>query len=200
MTSNSSNKPSVFIIDDDAIVLEALNRTVQSLGVTTKTFTTPAPCIKALRNEDCDILITDVNMPEMNGIELVVRAKEMKPFLPILVITGFADIPLAIRAVKSGATEFLEKPLDENQFLPLLKKMLEDNPLNTSAQPTLTDVERAVLKLVAKGKSNKEIAYQLDKSIRTVENQRHRLSKKLNAPSTAELVKIAIEIGLISVR
>ena len=187
----------VFVIDDDELVLQALSDSIRSLGFAVLPFSTPAPCIKAIKNDRCNLLISDVNMPEMNGVDLVGRARKLQPFMPIIVMTGFADVPLAVRALKAGATEFVEKPLDEDTFLPIVNKLIDrTSSIDESFRTAITDSEREVLKLVAEGKANKEIAYILDKSIRTIENQRHRLSKKLGLNSTADMVKLAVKLGI----
>lgn len=194
----NSNSLQVFVIDDDDLVLRALAESIRSLGFEVETFSTPAPCIKALKTGRCNLLISDVNMPEMNGIDLVVRARELQPFLPVIVMTGYADVPLAVRAVQAGATQFVEKPLDEDTFLPLVNDTIDRTSAEDEAFRTaLTEAEREVLRLVAEGKANKEIAFLLDKSIRTIENQRHRLCKKLDLASTADMVKVAVKLGLV---
>ncbi|NLE29524.1 MAG: DNA-binding response regulator, partial [Phycisphaerae bacterium] len=119
--------------------------------------------------------------------------------LPVLVITGFGEIPAAVQAVKAGALDYLEKPLDEATFLPIVDNALKlhetkENKLNQ----LLTKTERKILKFVVEGKGNKEIAQLLNCSVRTIENHRYRMTRKLNVDSTASLVRTAIAMGFAS--
>lgn len=140
-------------------------------------------------------------MPVMDGLKLLEQAKRIRPQLPVLVITGYGDIPMAVKAIKIGAAEFIEKPLNESTFLPAveaaLKKGLFENRL--IAKP-LTKAETQILRQIAEGKTNKEIAFKMCRSIRTIENHRYRLMRKLNAQSTADLTKKAINMGLTSAK
>lgn len=195
---NASIEPAVvFVVDDEPRVLAAVSETVSSLGCRVRPFSGAAECLRALKTDPCDLLITDINMPEFDGMKLMNQARELRPLLPIIIVTGYGDIPLAVRAVKEGAFDFVEKPLDETSFLPIVKKALSQR--NRSSQvdaSTLTPAERRILQLVAQGKTNKEIAQLLSRSLRTVENHRHRLMQKLHAQSVADLVKVALKMGI----
>ena len=187
----------VFVVDDEPRVLSAVSETIGSLGCTVRSFSSADECLKAIRSEACDLLVTDINMPEMDGMELMTAARDIRPLLPVIIVTGYGDIPLAVRAVKEGALDFVEKPLDETSFLPLVRSAL--NVKSRAARidaSTLTPAERRILQLVAHGKTNKEIAQLLGRSLRTVENHRHRLMQKLQAESVADLVKVALKMGL----
>lgn len=197
---SENTNPDVIVVDDDSTLLEAVRRSVESVGLSVLALNDPRQCLQMLRKVKCGLLISDVNMPNMNGLELVKRVRSIRPQLPIVLMTGFADVPLAVRAIKAGAREFVEKPLDEDTFLPLIKSCYDPEFIKSdTAQTNLTASELEVLRLVAQGKCNKEIAYILDKSIRTIENQRQHLSKKLKSNSTADLVKAAMRLGLTSV-
>lgn len=182
--------PNVFIVDDEPLVRKALKQSVESLHARAVCFPTPQLCLEALRAEHCDLLITDIHMPEMDGVELLTHVREVAPLVPVIMITGFGSIPLAVRTVHMGAADFIEKPLDEELLLPKLQKLLE--PVYESNDCEVTPAEQKVLDLIVEGKANKEIAYLIGRSIRTVENHRHRLMKKLGVSSTAELVKVAL--------
>ena len=198
--NENAGDPLVFVVDDDDAVRKAVSRSVAAAGVSVESFSSAQECIGALKKNVCHLLITDFNMPKMNGIELVARAKKLQPLLPVIVVTGFGEIQLAVKAIKCGASEFVEKPLDEESFIPLIKNSVRCVEKADSLHgQALTEAELKVLTLVAEGKVNKEIAYELDRSIRTVENHRHRIGRKLNVSSTAELVKIAIGLGLTAV-
>jgi two-component system response regulator FixJ len=182
--------PNVFIVDDEPLVRKALKQSIESLSARAVCFPTPQSCLEALRTEQCDLLITDIHMPEMDGVELLGRVREVAPLVPVVMITGFGSIPLAVRTVQMGAADFIEKPLDEEQLFPKLQKLLE--PVYESNDHRVTLAEQKVLDLIIEGKANKEIAFLIGRSIRTVENHRHRLMKKLGVSSTAELVKVGL--------
>lgn len=196
-TSENSFLPVVFIVDDEPLVLKAIQQTVASIPCKTCCFQNPLECLGALKRETCHLLITDVSMPQMNGIQLLKRAHQLQPLMPVLVVTGYGDIPTAVDAVKAGALEFIEKPLDEDIFLPIVRTVLTQLPrVNQLTGQALTESELKVLQQVVAGYSNKQIAHNLSRSIRTIENHRHRLMKKMNVTSLAELVKVALELGL----
>jgi len=109
-------------------------------------------------------------MPEMDGMELLAKARRLAPWLPILVITGYGDIPMAVAAIKAGAVDFIEKPLDKKSFLWKVKSILQQSTFDDSYRgKPLTESEMKVLKLIISGNSNKEIAYILHRSVRTIE-------------------------------
>jgi len=146
----------------------------------------------------CDLLITDVKMPEMDGIELLIEAKRIIPSLSVLVITGYGDIPMAIRALKAGASDFIEKPLDRQSFLLVVESILKRTTL---AEPVvgklLTRTEMKVLRLILDGKSNKKIARLLHRSVRTIEDHRSHIFHKFGVDNLVDLVKRAAEMGLV---
>ena len=187
----------IAVVDDEPTVLKAISQSLASLDCSVSTFVTPLACLETIREKPFDVLISDINMPGMDGIALLKELKQIRPLMPVVLITGYGDIPLAVRAVKEGAFDFLEKPLDEQTFIPVIESALNEASASyTYEGENISEAEAKVLRLVAAGKSNKEIAYLLDRSIRTVENHRHRLMKKLKANSTADLVKIALALGM----
>jgi two-component system, LuxR family, response regulator FixJ len=188
----------IFLVDDEPAVRSAVSQTLASIGCQVVPFSSADGCLAALLNEECDLLISDISMPGMNGLDLLKAVKKLRPALPVLLITGYGDIPTAVRAVKAGAYDFVEKPLDEETFLPLVQKALAQPVAMLEGSQMLTAAERRILELIAAGKSNKEIAYILGRSVRTVENHRYRLTQKLHADSAADLVKAAIALGLSS--
>jgi len=137
-------------------------------------------------------------MPEMDGMELLTKARRLAPWLPILVITGYGDIPMAVAAIKAGAVDFIEKPLDKKSFLWKVKSILQQSTVDDSYRgKSLTESEMRVLKLIISGKSNKEIAYILHRSIRTIEVHRGHLMHKLDVDNVVDLVKRAAMMGLV---
>lgn len=187
----------IFVVDDEPAVCRSVYQTLQRSGYTVSCFTDADRCLQRLQTQDCDLLITDVKMPGMDGIELVRRAKCIVPWLPILVITGFGDIPMAVRAVKAGAAEFIEKPLQKQSFLETVQAALKrQNPKNLLKGKSLSKKELTILRLILQGSSNKEIAQILHRSIRTIEDHRRHIMHKLNVESVVDLVKRAAAMGL----
>jgi FixJ family two-component response regulator len=129
-------------------------------------------------------------MPEMDGVSLLENIRRVSPLTPVLLVTGYGSVPLAVKSIQLGASDFVEKPLDETVLLPKVQAILQAKGYSHDTE--LSIAEQRVLELVADGKPNKEIAYLLGRSIRTIENHRHRLMRKLGVASTAELVKVAL--------
>jgi FixJ family two-component response regulator len=187
----------IFFVDDEPAIRRSVSQTLQRSGYMVSCFTDTEACLQQLQIQSCDLLITDVKMPGMDGIELVRRAKCIAPWLPILVITGFGDIPMAVRAVKAGATEFIEKPLEKQSFLAAVQAALKQQDLsNLLKGKSLTEKEIAVLRLILQGNSNKEIAQILHRSIRTIEDHRRHIMRKLDVDSVVDLIKRAAIMGL----
>jgi FixJ family two-component response regulator len=188
----------VFVVDDEVRVLEAIGETLGTLGVQVACFVHPASCLERLRCEKCDLLITDLKMPEMDGIELLTDVKHHHPWVPVLIVTGYGDIPSAVRAIKAGAEDFIEKPLDKGNLLKMVESiLLETDRADTSAGRPLTAIQTRVMKLVVNGKSNREIADILNRSVRTVEVHRAHMMEKLGVKSLLDLVKRAAALGLV---
>lgn len=188
----------IFFVDDEPAVRRSVSQTLQQSGYTVSCFADADHCLKQLQMQNCDLLITDVRMPEMDGIELVRRAKHIAPWMPILVITGYGDIPMAIRAVKAGAAEFIEKPLQKQSFLTVVQTALKQQDLrNFLKGKSLSKKELAILRLILQGRSNKEIARTLHRSIRTVEDHRRYIMRKLDVDNVVDLVKRAAVMGLV---
>jgi two-component system response regulator FixJ len=188
----------IFLVDDELGIRRSVSRTLRRCGYKVKCFADADACLQRLHLQTCDLLITDVKMPGIDGIELVHRAKRIAPWLPILVITGFGDIPMAVRAVKEGATEFIEKPLQMQSFLSAVRTALKQQDLeNLLKGRALTKKEIAVLHLILQGRNNKEMAEILHRSIRTIEDHRRHIMRKLAVDSVVKLVKRAVAMGLI---
>jgi two-component system, LuxR family, response regulator FixJ len=187
----------IFFVDDEPAVCKSVSQTLKRSGYTVSCFTDANRCLQQLRMQGCDLLITDVRMPKMDGVELVRRAKCIAPWMPILVITGFGDISMAVRAVKAGAAEFIEKPLQKQSFLETVQEALkQQDPENILKGKKLSKKELAILSLILQSSSNKEIAQILHRSIRTVEDHRRNIMRKLNVESVVDLVKRAAVMGL----
>jgi two-component system response regulator FixJ len=166
-------------------------------GYKVKCFADANHCLQRLQIRSCDLLITDVKMPGIDGIELVHRAKRIAPWMSILVITGYGDIPMAVRAVKAGALEFIEKPFQRQSFLTAVQTAIKQQDIgNLLRGKRLTKKELSVLRLILQGNSNKEMAEILHRSIRTVEDHRRHIMRKLVVDSVVDLVKRVNFMGL----
>ena len=187
----------VFFVDDDpkirSVVAEALN----DLECKVSCFARAADCLEQLPEQNCNLLITDVKMPGMDGLTLLDWVKRVAPWIPVLVVTGFGDIPMSVRALKLGAEDFVEKPLGRKDFLHKVQTILRQNDFNDlPAGQTLTKTEKRVLKLILDGKGNKQIAYILQRALRTVERHRSSIMHKFGVDNVVDLVRKATFINL----
>ena len=191
----------VFILDDEPAVCDAVARTLRGAGIKVFCFDNPATCLARLRSQRCNLLVTDLKMPEMDGIELLKEVKHLTPWVPVLLMSGYGDIPTAVRAIKAGAVDFIEKPLDKAGFIHKVKSMLsKTDSADTYLGKPLTLAETNVLSYVIKGKSSKEIARLLHRSTRTIEDHRSRLMRKLKAKNLLDLARRVAAMGLIDTR
>jgi FixJ family two-component response regulator len=189
----------IFFIDDESKIREVVRETLQESGLEVECFGSPAECLARLRSVMCDLLITDLRMPEKNGIKLLAEVKHLVPWVPVLIITGYGDIPTAVKAIKGGAVDFIEKPLDKKSFVRKVKSILKHGvSVNASLGQPLTRAEANILKLIIESRSNREIADILNRSVRTVESHRANLMKKLGVDNVIDLIKIGAQMGLIN--
>jgi len=192
-------KQRIFFVDDEPKVRELVGGTLEQAGFRVSCFAGAADCLEQLRTDRCDLLITDVKLPGMSGLELLAEVKSFFPSLSIVVITGYGDIPMAVRAMKAGATDFIEKPLDKQILLSTvnyaLKPITPDDPL---LRRGLTRAEMKVLRLILDGKTNKETAHLLHRSISTIEVHRKHIMRKLGVDNIVDLVKQATSMGIDS--
>ena len=198
MTTNIT-KQHVFLVDDEPNVRKMVGRTLEQFGLKVSCFGCGSDCLKELRSETCDLLVTDVKMPGMNGIELLTEVKRIFPLLPVLIMSGYGDIPMATEALKLGALDFIEKPLDRQSFLLAVESALSRKPKHCrSSGKMLTKTETEVLRLILDGKSNKEIAYVRHRSVRTIEDQRASIMLKLGVDNLVDLVKQIAAVRLVA--
>lgn len=194
----AARKQKIFVVDDEESVLKAVEETLATLGVEVACFVNPVECLQRLQSRKCDLLVADLKMPEMDGIELLTNVKSRTPWVPVLVVTGFGDIPTAVRAVKAGAADFIEKPLDKSTLLGVVELILHDNDsANSAAGRPLTPTQTKVLQLILEGHSNRQVAEMLKRSVRTVEVHRAHVMERLGVKNTLELTKRAIALGLV---
>lgn len=188
----------VFVVDGDVKGLEIIGETLGSLDLEVTCFVRPTKCLARLRSEKCDLLIADVKTPEMDGIELVAQVRRHAPWVPVLLVIDQGDVPTAVRAVKAGAEDVIEQPLDRNELINKVTSVLQENASNnTGVGRPLTEIQMKVLKLIVDGRSNREMADLLERSIRTIEEHRANMMEKLGARNLLDLIKRAVSLGLL---
>jgi two-component system, LuxR family, response regulator FixJ len=194
----------VHIIDDDEAVRQSLAFLLSTAGIPVRVYESATSFLAGLASVQSGCLITDVRMPDMTGIELLQRLKAKDIKLPVIVITGHGDIPLAVEAMKSGAVDFIEKPFTEEAILRAVRaaedraKKLglrsEEEALVGGRLASLSERERQVLEGLVAGQANKTIAQQLGISPRTVEVYRANLMTKMQAKSLSELIRMTLTV------
>jgi FixJ family two-component response regulator len=198
MMKTNKIRQHIFIVDDDYDVRKTVGETLERLGAEVHCFASGTDCLRQLRRKKCDLLITDVKMSGMDGLELLSEVKRIAPYLRFLVITGYGDVPMAVKAIKMGALDFIEKPLEADGFLHVVESVLSrSSPSNPLTGRSLTKTEIRVLNLILEGKTNREIAGVLSRSIKTVEVHRSHIMRKFNVDNVIDLTKRAIGLGLI---
>lgn len=191
----------VFVLDDEPTVREILRRLLQKSGMKVTCFSDAATCLASLRCRSCNLLITDLKMPETDGIELLTEVRHLAPWVPVLLISGYGDIPTAVNAMKAGAVDFIEKPLDKTALIRTVRSILQRTScFDPGIDNPLTQAETRVLSYVIDGKSSKEIARLLHRSTRTIEGHRSHLMRKLRAQGLLDLAKRAALMGLVDMR
>lgn len=195
----------VFVVDDDADVRDSLCALLDSAGLRSEPYESARAFLAAYAGRP-GCVIADVRMPDMDGLELQDELTRRGHGLPVIVVTGHADVPLAVRAMKAGAIDLIEKPFDDGQLIETVKRALA-LALDARAQTALTEAaasriavlsarERQVLELLVAGRSNKVIAFELDISPRTVEIHRAHVMEKMAARSLSDLVRAALAAGV----
>jgi FixJ family two-component response regulator len=196
------SKPTVFVVDDDQEVRRSLKWLIESVGLRVETYPSAPKFLDAYDPADPGCLVLDVRMPGMSGIELQEKLNAQHIDIPIVFITAHGDVPMAVRAVKSGAIDFVEKPFNDQVLLDCIQTALDEDTRNRrqwseraeviERLAPLTRRERQVMNMVAAGMTNKEIAVHLKVSRKTIEAHRANLMKKLEVDSVAEIVQLAL--------
>jgi two-component system response regulator FixJ len=202
----TSAERTVFVVDDDEAALDSLVMLLRSDGLNPSGFSSATAFLEALKPEARGCIISDVRMPGMDGVQLIKTLKAMRCLLPVIVITGHADVTVAVQAMKSGAADFVQKPYESELILRLVRGCLEDNDdaVDASAKrdrvrrriESLTARERQVLDLIMQGASNKMVAANLSISPRTVEIYRANVMSKMRVDSLSELIRLTLSSGL----
>jgi FixJ family two-component response regulator len=199
--------PSVFLIDDDAAVRRALSRLIKSAGYRLHAFGSAREFLASdCRSQSPACLVLDVRLPDLGGLDLQNDLNKANANLPIVFITGHGNVPMSVRAMKSGAVDFLPKPIQEADLLRAVEQGLA-RAADESAQreeidsiqrriDTLTPREKEVMTLVVKGLLNKQIAFDLGTAEKTIKVHRARVMEKMDVNSLAELVRLAARVGI----
>jgi two-component system, LuxR family, response regulator FixJ len=202
------SKPAIFVIDDQEAVRHALGEMLEVFGYAVERFASADAFLASLRDAKSGCIVADVRMPGMDGIELVRELSRRGVSLPVVLISGHADVPMAVAAIKAGAEDFIEKPIDDAQLLAAINRCLARVFDELSQEESLADLRRhaerltprelEVMDLVVQGFTSSAIADRLGISVRTVESYRMQIMDKMQAASVAMLVRQAIRLGRLT--
>jgi FixJ family two-component response regulator len=198
--------PTVFVVDDESTTRRALARLIRSVGMQVETFASAREFMTCVRPDGPACLILDVRLPGENGLLVQQALHTAGGCPPIIFLTGYGTIPMCVRAMKQGAVDFLQKPVDEDALLAAIATALEQDQRRQNYQrtcgalqqrvATLTPREREVMALVITGLLNKEIAHALGTTEKTIKAHRARIKEKMQAVSLADLVRMAAIVGI----
>ena len=196
----------IFVIDDDPLVRKILSSLISTAGMSVEVYGSAREFLDSKRHDVHGCILLDVEMPEMSGLDLQEELAKMDCSMPIIFISGQADVPMAAKAMKKGAVDFLTKPIDKDHLISSIneslkkdwanRKTLDDQAKIRKQLATLTPRQYEIMTFVISGKLNKQIAYELDIVEDTVKVHRHRMMRKMNCTSVAELVRLTETAGI----
>ena len=205
MSDSTQAKATVFVVDDDQAMRNSLKWLIESVGVQVESFASADDFLVQYQPGRHGCLVLDVRMPGMSGLDLQEQLAQQNINIPVVIITGHGDVPMAVRAMKSGAIDFIEKPFNDEVLLDAIRRALAFGEEQRSHQiehlqiqqrlQHLTPREREVMAMVTEGRSNKEIANNLGVSAKTIEAHRARVMEKMQAGSLAELVRMVLSVN-----
>ena len=200
--NHMQSNPTVFVVDDDPAIRESLRWLIESVGLNVKIFATAQDFLEGYDPSLAGCLVLDIRMPGMSGLDLQNELVARKVNIPILIITGHAEVPVAVRAMKAGALDFIEKPFSDQLLLDRIRRAIEadaefrrvhsQRAAVAARLAGLTPREREVMDLVIAGKANKVIASELGLSPKTIEVHRAHVMKKMQVDSLADLVRVGM--------
>jgi len=203
-----SSQPKVYVVDDDQQASKAVLTLVQTMGMPAESFASAEEFLAAYDGHRPACLVTDVRMLGMSGLELQEQLNELGISISVVVLTAFASTPTTVRAMRNGALTLMEKPCDDDLLWEAIRTGIAADQQNCELDQrrvvikqridSLTRKEREVLEYIVAGHANKVIAGKLDVSVRTVENHRQKIFHKMKADSLAELVRMALAVGVLS--
>lgn len=192
----------VYIVDDDVAMRESLEFLVSSVGMNVLTFASASDFLEQVSDNASGCVVLDVRMPGMSGLDLQEHLTQNRFAMPVIIVTGHADVPMAVRALKSGAYDFIEKPFNDQVLLECIQRALEEESqakvrLDRQREidgriDTLTPRERQVMEMVVSGMANKQVAAELGLSEKTIEVHRKHVMEKMGAGNVADLIRMAL--------
>lgn len=198
----TKNNPTVFVLDDEINVCNALTWLFKSVQFNVEAYTNAQLFLDNYKQESHGCIVMDVRLPGICGLELLERLKAQKSTIPVIIITGYGDIQMAVRAMKAGAVDFLLKPFNEQCLLETVQKSISKISNTNSLEliqeriDNLSDREQQIINLILDGKLNKQIAYELSISISTVEAHRANIMHKMQAKNVAQLIKMYLQVQI----